>query len=461
MSITLYSSIRCPWAARAWLALIEAKIPFDLVEIDLSVPRPDWYLKEVNPIGKVPALKLSNGQVICESSVCAEYVADVSGTLLPRDPLQRSAIRFFTETFISKFPAGVYSIYNSDSAKQTELLLAAVSTVNDLLHTYLRDGPFLLGSQDYTLAEVDCVPFLARFRMAGMNKLYPAGLYEHFRDDPKYSLFNRYMDACLSRASHKAIWKEEENLEGTRKRLSSTKKAKKQDYIFLDNLRLSGKVGLSAFSFPDTSFPLSISVKIKTEPVEENSDIYSVSYGDVCREITSLVDKGVFPRLEDLSAAIIRGRVVGNDWQSLVVSKEGGMLRADKETLEIFPDGRARSSITGIRIGCIIGVYEHEREKKQDVIIHLTMLRNGWDPVANGAGQAFDMEEYKRTMLDALATFVEGSSFKTVEALALATCDLTLGVLPTTVEAIEVWISKPSALVFVQSSGVCITRSRT
>lgn len=440
--------------------MVETETPFELVEIDLSVPRESWYLEQVNPVGKVPAIKLSDGQIICESSVCAEYIADLTGKLLPKDPIHRSHIRFFIETFISKFPIAVYSIYSSDDSRQTELLKTAVASVNSLLEKYLCGGPFLLGSPSYTLAEVDCVPFLARFKMAGTNGLYPTGVYEEITKDKKYALFNQYLEDCLSWPSHREIWDEEANLRGARKRVADVKKSKKTDYIFLENLQLNGKVGLSAFSFPDKSFPLSISIKIKTEPVEDNSDAYSISYGDVCREITAITDKGTFARLEDLSAAIILARSVKDAWQSLQVQKKGGMLRAENEMFEIFPDGRARSSITGIRLGCIIGVYPHEREKKQDVVINLTMLRGNWAADRGRLGNAIEVEDYKRTMIDAMSVYVEKSSFKTVEALAQAICSLSLSVLPGSVEAIEVRVSKPSALVFAEHAGVCVTRTR-
>lgn len=44
-------------------------IPYELSEIDLTVPRPDWYLKNLNPNGTVPSM-LHNGHNIYESLVC-------------------------------------------------------------------------------------------------------------------------------------------------------------------------------------------------------------------------------------------------------------------------------------------------------------------------------------------------------------------------------------------------------
>lgn len=119
----------------------------------------------------------------------------------------------------------MYSIYSQPEEKQKELLESAVSGVNDLLKLYLKpnDGPFLLGSKAYTLAEVNCAPFLARYAMAGRHGLLPEGIFETLSSGSKYASFNQYMSACLSHPSHVAIWDEETNLAGSKRRLAELK----------------------------------------------------------------------------------------------------------------------------------------------------------------------------------------------------------------------------------------------
>ncbi|KAG0320000.1 hypothetical protein BGZ97_000968 [Linnemannia gamsii] len=94
--ITLYNAHYCPYAARAVLALAETNQEHDVVELDLSVPRPDWYLKDINPSGQVPALKLGEGHIILESLIVAEYIADLhpESGLIPKDPLQLAQSRY-------------------------------------------------------------------------------------------------------------------------------------------------------------------------------------------------------------------------------------------------------------------------------------------------------------------------------------------------------------------------------
>ncbi|KAG0287635.1 hypothetical protein BGZ98_004566, partial [Dissophora globulifera] len=75
--IVLYNHLRCPYAARAVIALAETKHEYEEVIIDLTKPRPDWYLKDINPYGQVPAMKIDDRHVIYESLFVAEYLSDL------------------------------------------------------------------------------------------------------------------------------------------------------------------------------------------------------------------------------------------------------------------------------------------------------------------------------------------------------------------------------------------------
>ncbi|KAG0273430.1 hypothetical protein BGZ95_010758, partial [Linnemannia exigua] len=76
--IIIYNNIACPYANRVLIALQETKQEHELAFIDLKTPRPESYLKEINPYGEVPALKTACGNVILESLVIAEYLADLN-----------------------------------------------------------------------------------------------------------------------------------------------------------------------------------------------------------------------------------------------------------------------------------------------------------------------------------------------------------------------------------------------
>ena len=61
----LFSADMCPYAHRSRLVLLEKKIEFDLIEIDLK-KKPDFFLA-ISPYGKVPVLD-DHGSIIFESS---------------------------------------------------------------------------------------------------------------------------------------------------------------------------------------------------------------------------------------------------------------------------------------------------------------------------------------------------------------------------------------------------------
>ncbi|KAA8646117.1 hypothetical protein EYZ11_005511 [Aspergillus tanneri] len=108
--------------------------------------------------------------------------------------------------------------------------------------------------------------------------------------------------------------------------------------------------------------------------------------------------------------------------------------------------------IDGIRCYCILGVNSHERVEKQAVIISLEFKGPGqlaWGSTVVDTYQA---------MTRNIAERVEGTSFQTVEALATFVARIVT--MEFFNERVTVTVEKPSALPFVESSGVVITRSQ-
>ncbi|KAL4873403.1 hypothetical protein BDV12DRAFT_77751 [Aspergillus spectabilis] len=108
--------------------------------------------------------------------------------------------------------------------------------------------------------------------------------------------------------------------------------------------------------------------------------------------------------------------------------------------------------IDGIRCYCILGVNSHERVEKQAVIVSLEFKGPGqlaWGSTVVDTYQA---------MTKAVAERVEETTFQTVEALAtfvarIVTMDFAN-------ERVTVRVEKPSAMPFVETSGVEVTRSQ-
>lgn len=78
-----------PYARKARIALVEKDLPFELV-VD-NPWQPTTHIREVNPLGKVPALVLDDGRVIHDSTVIVEYLETLGRppVLIPAEPALR------------------------------------------------------------------------------------------------------------------------------------------------------------------------------------------------------------------------------------------------------------------------------------------------------------------------------------------------------------------------------------
>ena len=111
--------------------------------------------------------------------------------------------------------------------------------------------------------------------------------------------------------------------------------------------------------------------------------------------------------------------------------------------------------LRGLKIDCVIGVFDWEREQKQKVVVDLDMevdIR----PAArdDDLAKAVDWKEVTKSLL----AFVGDSSFELVETLAERVAELV--VTRFEVPRVRVRIEKPGAVRYSSTVGVAITRSR-
>lgn len=71
----------------------------DIVYINLK-NKPEWIFDK-NPGGKVPTIELSDGRILYESLIVADYLDEAypGRGLNPKDPFQKAADRIFIENF--------------------------------------------------------------------------------------------------------------------------------------------------------------------------------------------------------------------------------------------------------------------------------------------------------------------------------------------------------------------------
>lgn len=80
---------RSPYARKVRIIALEKKIDLQLVDEDLT--NKSKFLLEANPLGKIPALILDNGEAIFDSPVIAQYLDGLNDSpiLIPRQGKER------------------------------------------------------------------------------------------------------------------------------------------------------------------------------------------------------------------------------------------------------------------------------------------------------------------------------------------------------------------------------------
>lgn len=114
-----------------------------------------------------------------------------------------------------------------------------------------------------------------------------------------------------------------------------------------------------------------------------------------------------------------------------------------------------RIHIRDLLVRCIVGVNDDERERKQDVLINITMyaeLRRA--ATTDQIGDTVDYKAIKTNVVE----MVEGSEYYLIERLAERIADTCLE--HGAVQQVDVTVDKPGALRFARSVAVSITRRR-
>jgi glutathione S-transferase len=118
--VRLIDAARCPYCARARIALAEKGLDYETVEIDLSA-RPDW-VYELNAPGRVPIL--DDAFVLPESEVIMEYLEDrhPEPALLPEDAEARARARLLVHRFDDLLGDDYYAFRRGDANALDERL---------------------------------------------------------------------------------------------------------------------------------------------------------------------------------------------------------------------------------------------------------------------------------------------------------------------------------------------------
>ena len=160
--LTLYDAARCPYCARARIALAEKGLEYEVLEIDLS-DRPQW-IYEKNPTGRVPVIE-EDAWILPESSVILEYLEEryPEPPLLPPDPADRALARVWIFRH-DDFTKPYYALRREEEGA-AEKFGEQLAT----LEAALSRQAWLTGAE-YGLADIAYVPWVLRARdMLGVS----------------------------------------------------------------------------------------------------------------------------------------------------------------------------------------------------------------------------------------------------------------------------------------------------
>lgn len=198
-AIELFSANICPYAHRVRLALVEKGLDFWHTEVDLE-NKPEWFMV-ISPLGEVPVIRHED-RFVAESSVICEYLDEVypARPLMPRDPGQRAAARFWIAYAGQKLAPALDGCL---TASGPEAQQTAAAALRDMLLFIEREGlarcgrgPYWLGSE-VSLVDVAYYPFFER--LPAIQRLRPVAL-------PIMSIRLRYwLSAMQEREAVKAI----------------------------------------------------------------------------------------------------------------------------------------------------------------------------------------------------------------------------------------------------------------
>lgn len=208
------ASDSCPFAAKAWLTLLEKGIKFERHTIDLN-NKPKYFsdlYASINPDpaarAKVPLL-IDGDKHIVESNLVAEYLdhafPNLGPRIFPTEPLKLFKVRWFVEMFSDKFSSSLFKLLEANSASAAEeakhMLDKGLKVLNDFIeqHGSSQDGNFFMGQ--YSFAEVATTPFVQRGSVA-LLALRGYSLEKSIQQQNLHCL-GAWLQAVLERPSNK------------------------------------------------------------------------------------------------------------------------------------------------------------------------------------------------------------------------------------------------------------------
>jgi glutathione S-transferase len=165
----LYSLDLSNFAAKSRIAIYEKGLTVETVNPPGGMSSPEY--KKINPLGKIPALQLDNGQMIAESEVINEYLEDKfpDKPLLPKDAESRAKVRSLSRFHDLYLDPPLRALLPKVFGKELDgkFIQDKIAEVNNRLDQLegMMGGPWATGDM-FTLADAALAPTL--FFMVGI-----------------------------------------------------------------------------------------------------------------------------------------------------------------------------------------------------------------------------------------------------------------------------------------------------
>jgi len=238
--LILYTCHTCPWAHRAHTVLKALGLKHEEVIIPLDRPREEWYLKEINPRGLVPSLKViaeDNTQyVITESAIVVSFLLDLAYTLpgfeaiatqINPPPttlnraLRRAASTHFVDTYFTKVQPFREKLLKAPADE--DLAGQYISVIRKELEPTLIDAnPYFGGAKDITFVEVLVGSQILRLYAVLEAGMLGNGLEKAFKE--MVPRFDAWATAVRTNKTVQAgIWDSETHVTKAKARLENSK----------------------------------------------------------------------------------------------------------------------------------------------------------------------------------------------------------------------------------------------
>jgi glutathione S-transferase len=203
----LYNAWYCPFAQRAWMALVYKGIDFEYVEVD-PYDSTKWWIEVSRGAELVPVLVQANSNgvgetTIVESNRILEYLEDYlpdTNPIFADDPLQRAEQKYWMDHIGNKITPYLYRFLKASEAgeqraESRESLLVGLFTLTQAMDPA---GPYF-SANSVSAVDVALIPFAYRIDVL-------LGAYRDFKLPQEGKIWQRYRrwyDAMLDHAAFK------------------------------------------------------------------------------------------------------------------------------------------------------------------------------------------------------------------------------------------------------------------